>query len=239
MSHANHVVDNLSAYLDGALNATARAAVESHLRDCAQCQHDLASLRYTVRLMQALPPVRAPRSFTLSNEQAARARGGARPGWLVNALRGVTAAATVLFLLVVSADLFALNQMGSTASAPVPPSARSAASSAAETAPSQTSDQTKASPTIAAAALPPAVTTTPRPFSAGADALVTPAASATLTATAKVLLPATPQPTPPSAARSQDTPLSVALFSPLRLVEIGLLGIVALGIVAMLLMRRA
>ena len=57
--------EQLSALLDNQLDEQERAALESHLRDCAECQAELASLRQTRALLRALPQPALPRNFTL------------------------------------------------------------------------------------------------------------------------------------------------------------------------------
>src|SRR5436190_24130849 len=95
-----HVFNDLSAYLDQELSVGDARRVEAHLRTCAQCRRELETLRYTMQMVQALPSVRAPRSFTLSDAQAARVRPRGPSGWLANALRGMTVVATVLLIAV-------------------------------------------------------------------------------------------------------------------------------------------
>jgi hypothetical protein len=58
----------LSAYLDGMLDANARARLEAHLADCAACRQQLAELRRVRALMRALPQPALPRSFLLPVE---------------------------------------------------------------------------------------------------------------------------------------------------------------------------
>lgn len=50
-----HVRDDLSAYLDGALAPAERAALAAHLSDCAPCRSAAAELRATAQLIAALP----------------------------------------------------------------------------------------------------------------------------------------------------------------------------------------
>jgi len=50
-----HPHAELSAYIDGALDPAARAAVDGHLVTCAVCRAHVAQLRATVALVQALP----------------------------------------------------------------------------------------------------------------------------------------------------------------------------------------
>ena len=51
----HHPHADLSAYIDGALDAAAKAAVEGHLVACAICRAHVAQLRATTALVQALP----------------------------------------------------------------------------------------------------------------------------------------------------------------------------------------
>lgn len=50
-----HVRDDLSAYLDGALSPAGRALVQGHLDGCAACRAAAAELAATARLISALP----------------------------------------------------------------------------------------------------------------------------------------------------------------------------------------
>jgi len=60
-----HVTELLSAYIDNQLSPRDRTRVAEHLRECDSCAQELQSLQATVRLLQAMPAVRAPRSFIL------------------------------------------------------------------------------------------------------------------------------------------------------------------------------
>ncbi|MBA3375228.1 MAG: zf-HC2 domain-containing protein, partial [Actinobacteria bacterium] len=51
----DHVRDDLSAYLDGALASAERAVVDAHLAGCATCRGAAAELRLTARLIAAVP----------------------------------------------------------------------------------------------------------------------------------------------------------------------------------------
>jgi outer membrane biosynthesis protein TonB len=53
----------LSAYLDDALDAAARARVAAHLAACADCRRERDALGRVVGLLRAEPPVRAPVGF--------------------------------------------------------------------------------------------------------------------------------------------------------------------------------
>lgn len=94
--------ERLSAYLDGELPATERAALDAHLRDCAQCQRELAALRQTRALLRALPAPAAPRDFRLP-AQPAIATTGRRgpPAWArpMQALGTIAAMIGLAFLI--------------------------------------------------------------------------------------------------------------------------------------------
>lgn len=59
----------LSAYLDGALSPAERSQLEQRLQDDAALRRELTALRQTVALLRDLPPLRAPRDFTLTRAQ--------------------------------------------------------------------------------------------------------------------------------------------------------------------------
>src|SRR6266542_3334910 len=75
--------EQLNAYLDGELDAHARASVEAHLRTCLACQAELEQLRITRSALQALAPLRAPRPFTVTAPEPLDATGD---GWLARLL---------------------------------------------------------------------------------------------------------------------------------------------------------
>ncbi|MDO8563259.1 MAG: zf-HC2 domain-containing protein, partial [Candidatus Limnocylindria bacterium] len=93
-----HPDADLSAYLDRALEATGRAAVEAHLDTCALCRARLADLGAVSRLVAALPTPAPRRSLV--------PRLVARPVWLAPARTFATLASGVFgFLFLVSAVL--------------------------------------------------------------------------------------------------------------------------------------
>ena len=63
--------DQLSAYIDGKLDASAADRLEHHLAECGGCRQEMEQLRATVAALQELPAVEPPRSFTLSPERLA------------------------------------------------------------------------------------------------------------------------------------------------------------------------
>jgi anti-sigma factor RsiW len=85
--------ERLSAYLDGEFPDAERAALETHLATCEQCQGELAALRQTRALLRALPSPALPRAFTLPAQPAPAERRRLPPVWTrpVQALGGVAA----------------------------------------------------------------------------------------------------------------------------------------------------
>ncbi len=63
--------DQLSAYIDGELDASAAERLERHLAECGRCRQEMEQLRATITALQELPAVELPRSFTLSPERVA------------------------------------------------------------------------------------------------------------------------------------------------------------------------
>jgi anti-sigma factor RsiW len=59
----NHVVDQLSALLDGALAPAARVAVEAHLAGCAPCRAERARLSSTLATLGRLPAAPEPSPY--------------------------------------------------------------------------------------------------------------------------------------------------------------------------------
>lgn len=103
---ASHVDDELTAFLDGALDPERRAAVEGHLAACAGCRAERDELARTLATLSALPPPPPPppgfeqRFYARLAREAPRRRSllerlGARPlRWLVPAT-GLAAALAV------------------------------------------------------------------------------------------------------------------------------------------------
>lgn len=58
-----HVIDSLSEFLDDALAAPARRAVEEHLSACASCRGELEDLRAASNLLKDLPLAELPVGF--------------------------------------------------------------------------------------------------------------------------------------------------------------------------------
>lgn len=78
-------------YVDGALNATARAAVESHLTGCASCQALVDDSRAVLSFLEGVPAVEPPPQLItrIINEVPSRhSAEGIRPGGVGGWLRG-------------------------------------------------------------------------------------------------------------------------------------------------------
>lgn len=92
----------LSAYLDGALSGRQMQSLDSHLRQCTDCDREYEALRRTQMLLAGLGPARAPEELALKlrlaiSHEIARTRGpflGAFALHLQNILRGFMVPAT-------------------------------------------------------------------------------------------------------------------------------------------------
>jgi hypothetical protein len=98
---------DLSAFIDGALGAAARARVDAHVASCAACREVLAGLRAVRQALGALPRAEAPRSFAL---READVRPAPRPamtslGRAPALLGGLATAAFLAFGVLVGVDL--------------------------------------------------------------------------------------------------------------------------------------
>lgn len=111
-----YVEERLSDYLDGTLPDKERAIVQAHLATSERSRASLDALRYTVNLLKQTPAPVLPRQFTLP--VTSRAPMQAAPGWLVWSLRGLGAAATAAFVILLVATLFRPAGPVSTAMAP-------------------------------------------------------------------------------------------------------------------------
>jgi hypothetical protein len=98
------VEESLSAYLDGELSSADKARVEKHLEQCEACAENLATLRKTVSLLKELPTVQAPRSFAV-RRTAVEVKRAAPPAWGYGLLKGATALAALLLVLLIGGDL--------------------------------------------------------------------------------------------------------------------------------------
>ena len=70
--YKGHVVEQLSAYMDGALDEASSSEVRSHIEGCAACHAEYRELRATRHLLRVVPTVAPPRAFTLTPEMVGR-----------------------------------------------------------------------------------------------------------------------------------------------------------------------
>jgi anti-sigma factor RsiW len=76
-----HVVDDLSALLDGALDPAARRAVEAHLAACPACRGEQGRIEGALRALARLPAAPEPSPW-FATRLAARLANEPRRGWL-------------------------------------------------------------------------------------------------------------------------------------------------------------
>lgn len=163
------VEERLSAYIDNEIAPHERPQVDSHLAECSRCRASLESLRWTVSLLKQAPAPAMPRSFMLPVTRKEAKVGGLGFGLL----RGATALATLLLVLVVGLDVFSQTRFLATPapSAPAPAAQFAAPTQNIALAPAATSVPTSVpaaavttAPTSAPAAAPPiAPTLAPAP----------------------------------------------------------------------------
>jgi anti-sigma factor RsiW len=100
----------LSAYLDDALPTAERADLEARLTTDPTLRAELQALRETVTLLQALPPLQAPRDFTLTPADVESSKITLLPRqsrrWLWTALGSVAALVVVLVAAVYVVGVF-------------------------------------------------------------------------------------------------------------------------------------
>ena len=140
--HRHIKPETLSEYLDGQLQGAARAKVARKLESCVSCREELEGLRATILLLQDLPQMAVPRSFTLAGpppEPVAAAQPPAHlraPGW---AYAGAASLAGLALAVMVSADATGLL---TPSSGTVSPEASSVAALAQEDAAATTTPDT-------------------------------------------------------------------------------------------------
>ncbi len=149
----------LSAYLDGQLNPSDSARLESRLASDESLRAALDNLRSTRGLLRQLPSRRAPRSFTLTRQMA-----GIKPPTprAVPVFRFATVLATFLFIITFVVNGLIALSAPSFASARVP----SAAGAGAPLSASQESAPVAQAPALPLPASAPTETSSPRLMSA-------------------------------------------------------------------------
>ena len=99
------VGESLSAYIDGELAGRERAQVEQHLKECQACAENLRTLRQTLALLKELPVIPAPRSFAVRPGVARPRPAPAPSAWGYGLLKGATAIAALLLVLLIGGDV--------------------------------------------------------------------------------------------------------------------------------------
>ena len=102
----------LSEYIDGELEAGARAALEEHLAGCPTCAEELESLRATVLMLRRMPEVEAPRSFRLVPDSTPIPAPQPEKPVFLWAMRVSTAVAVVAFTVMVAGNVSGLWEGG-------------------------------------------------------------------------------------------------------------------------------
>lgn len=110
----------ISAYLDGELSDSERLRFETRLQVDAELRGELAALRQTVELIKALPPLTAPRSFTLTEDML---RSSAPPRVLVfpSTTRLSILSAVAAFVLVFAGVVLLISTQGASFDVAAPP----------------------------------------------------------------------------------------------------------------------
>lgn len=98
-------LEALSAYLDGQLSSKECTNLERLLEERADLQTALDGLSQTRAILRSQPPLRAPRNFMLTPEQAGIRAKQPSVTPLFSAMRLASVLASVLFILVVVGDL--------------------------------------------------------------------------------------------------------------------------------------
>ncbi len=107
--------DQIFAYIDGELTASAAEALERHLVACPECQQVYEELQVTVLALQALPQEELPRPFALRPEQVTRPvpqRTVSTPPVLAFGMRLTSAALAFVLAIVLVVDLGGLRGGG-------------------------------------------------------------------------------------------------------------------------------
>lgn len=154
-----HWLQSADAYIDGELTPSELARFEEHLADCDRCEAAVDAARSTKTLLAAAPPLRAPRSFTLTPQMVSQAEPAdvSRRPVALRLAQAATAIAVVAFATVLTIDL--TSSGGSNSPQPLSASEQvTSAKSATDTsAPAATPDRTS----VTTPAASPSPTTPP------------------------------------------------------------------------------
>jgi hypothetical protein len=233
-----------SPYLDGQVSAEERRFLERYLAAHAEARAQFEMLKRAVQLTKALPPVRAPRSFVLPRSMARKPSATLR---MYAIMRFATAAAMVLFAFAIVGDLATSSQLSAPAAPNVALLAEATEEAAATEAPlpdalRSAMPTTTAEPAAEADAADTTSTAAPTGTGAGGEttAQATPASETALAAQATEAPAAESEEDgarDKSAVTAADVPQE-APVDPLRVVEIGLAGLVVVLLTTTLILRQ-
>ncbi len=111
-SNIEQVRELLSAYLDGEVTSEEIAQVEEAVYRSPELRRDLETLRQTVSLLKRLPPMPAPRPFTLSEARTEPGSPLRRTFGLPSWLRGWAVVAATLACVMALGGVFVIQQFG-------------------------------------------------------------------------------------------------------------------------------
>lgn len=184
-----HVLDDLSAYLDGELSPVEQARVEAHLDTCPHCHARLDQLRAAARLVAALPSPQPSRSLV---PRVTERWNGLR---LVRSISAIATGAFLFAFLLTAVGRGGTGLGGGDASTAIF-GGNGASTAAASAAPAAASLPTTAAPTLPPFAAAPAPAATRSAVSAAQSPVASPAEKGVTTAAPQLFAPA------PSAAAS-------------------------------------
>jgi len=256
----NRAEELISAYLDKRVSAEEQSFFERHIASCADCRAELEVTRSMVAALQAMPALKAPRSFVLPREMAKQPKRSFLS--LYPALRLATVVAAMAFVVLFAGDLLISQSGGGSALQSIPAAAPAPVAMQAQAAPTQEPEAAELPSAAATApveqAAPPAGASAKLSETAvvtEAAALSMPTATPEATAVAdasnqsRMMLSATPEPAEPvlgqQAAPAAEQPAAASVveaaptIDPLRVIEIALLALaVVLGIATFVVRRR-
>jgi|GEM_PF-1477772 len=99
MARGNHVKDQLSDYVVGALIIREQERVQRHLSECEECRAELAALERTGEKLEAFGLMDAPRDVWNGVRQRIRERAPAQRRWRPAWAMAMGAAALVLIVI--------------------------------------------------------------------------------------------------------------------------------------------
>ncbi len=89
--------EDLSAYLDRALNNQEYAMARKHLQTCDRCSYQLTQLKMTTDLLRRAKVISVPRNFTLDKRMLARKPARSSPWQIFSAAAAVLGLTLLLF----------------------------------------------------------------------------------------------------------------------------------------------